>query len=349
MKKYTLVLLAALSLSACKKEATSQSKATSSDSLSGGAASDSATTSLAASLEGPAITEINGLYVQTFKLTPGQTYPLTTYQRNVQSMVGPDGKTQRATSNSTDEMSFTVNDLNQGLYGITINLLGKSNSQTAGGKTVSVDTKGKEPEDPQLRVMWHMNRALTGNKLQMKMKTSGEVLSIGGFEPIYKKITQAATTQIKDEAQRADFIKSFKESFNENTIKEQFTKNLMVLPKAGAKLGQKWSETENAAPDGSVKLTTNFTLEKVENGILTIKVDGGIPKKEDTKTNEGVTHQISSELSQTGSVTLDQATGWIKNQSVSVKTTQSQTLSDGKQKETMKSESISTVIVNPDK
>lgn len=349
MKKYTIVLFALLSVTACKKENTTSTTTSTSDSLAPNASTSDSTAVVGAESAGPAIAEKEGVYTQNFKLAIGETYPLTTYQRNLQSVVGPDGKTQRGSSNSTDEMSFTVNDLKDGVYDITINLVGKTNSQTAAGKTVTVDTKGKEPEDPQLKMMWHMNRALTGNKLQMKMDTKGEVLSITGFDPIYKKITTAATSQIKEAEQKEGFLKSFKDSFNENSIKEQFTKNLMVLPKAGAKIGQKWSETENAAPDGSVKLTTNYTLEKVENGIVTIKVTGGIPKKSDKKTNEGVTHTISSELNQSGSVKLDQATGWIKNQNVSVKTTQSQTLSDGKQSETMKSESTSTVIVNPEK
>ncbi len=349
MKKYSIFLIALLSLSACKKENQTSTTNTLTDSLAPKGTAMDSTAVLGGVAAGPAISEKDGVYTQNFNLTVGETYPLTTYQRNLQSVVGPDGKTQKASSNSTDEMSFTVNDFKDGIYDLTINLIGKTNSQTVDGKTISVDTKGKEPQDPQLKMMWHMNRALTGNKLQMKMNSKGDVLSITGFDPIYKKITTAATTLIKDEGQKQEFLKGFKASFNENTIKEQFTKNLMVLPKAGAKMGQKWSETENASQDGSVKLTTHYTLEKVDNGIVTIKVTGGIPKKSDKKTNEGVTNTISSELSQSGSVKLDQATGWIKNQNVSIKSTQSQTLSDGKQSETMKSESTSTIIVNPEK
>ncbi|WP_228411043.1 hypothetical protein [Chryseobacterium taklimakanense] len=60
-----------------------------------------------------------------------------------------------------------------------------------------------------------------------------------------------------------------------------------------------------------------------------------------------MTHSISSELSQNGTVLVDQNTGWIKNQNVSVKTTQTESLSDGKQTQTMKSSTTSTVIVNP--
>lgn len=297
----------------------------------------------------PAIAENNGIFTQSFKLEKGQTYPLITYQRNVQTMTGPDGKSISATANSTDEMSFTVNDFTDGVYDITINLLGKSSSQSANGKTVSVDTKGAAPKEANLKMMYNINKALVGNKLQMKMKENGEVISITGFEPIYTKISTAASGQIKDAQEKKAFLDGFKQSFNDKTLKEQFTKNLMILPKAGAKIGQTWTETENATPDGKVKLSTNYTLKSVDNGLVTLSVTGGIPKKSDKQTQQGMTHSMSSELTQNGTVTLDQNTGWIKNQNISVKTNQTESISDGKQTQTMKNSSTSTVIVNPEK
>lgn len=350
MKKLAALAILSLAVVACKKDTKTITKT---DPKTGEKVtvevpvSDSANTQTAVLAANPAIKEVNGVYTQTFKLEKGATYPLTTYQRNVQTMTGPDGKSVSGTSNSTDEMSFTVNDFKDGVYDISINLLGKSNSQTANGKTVSVDTKSAAPADANLKMMWTMNKALVGNKLQMKMKENGEVVSISGFEPVYAKIGTAASVQIKDAKQKSAFVNSFKQSFNQNSIKEQFTKNLMILPKTGAKIGQSWTETENATPDASVKLTTTYTLKSVDNGLMTVTVSGGIPKKSDKKSQQGMTHSISSELSQNGTVLVDQNTGWIKNQNVSVKTTQTESLSDGKQTQTMKSSTTSTVIVNP--
>ena len=61
------------------------------------------------------------------------------------------------------------------------------------------------------------------------------------------------------------------------------------------------------------------------------------------------TREGGSELTQNGTITLDQKSGWVKNQNIVVKTTQTETLSDGNQTKTMKSVSNSTVIVNPNK
>lgn len=56
---------------------------------------------------------------------------------------------------------------------------------------------------------------------------------------------------------------------------------------------------------------------------------------------------MSSELVQNGTIKFDQNTGWITNQNINVKTSQIETISDGKQSQSMKSISNSSVMVNP--
>lgn len=350
MKKFTAIALISIALISCKKETQTITKV---DPKTGKTitvevpVSDSATAEKAVS--NVAINDSMGVYKQTFQLEKGKTYPLTTYQKDVQTMTAPDGKSQSGTSETTDEMSFLVNNFENGIYDITINLLGKRNSQSANGKSIVVDTKLAEPKEEQLKMMWKVNKALVGNKLNLKMDQYGKVISITGFDPIYSKVTASVGSVIKDAKQKTAFANSFKESFNEKILKEQFSKNLILIPAKGIKIGEKWSESENATPDGKIKLTTNYILKSVDNGVATIAVNGGIPKKSDKKTQEGITRSMSSELYQNGIITLDQNTGWIKNQTISVKTTQTETLSDGKQSQSMKSVSNSTVVVNPAK
>lgn len=349
MKKFIAISLISFTLFSCKKETKTLTKI---DPETGKTvtvevpASDSVET-VEQSVVIPAIHDSLGIYKQSFKLEKGKSYPLTTFQKDVQTMTAPDGKSQSGTSETTDEMTFTVNNFENGIYDITINLLGKRNAQSASGKSVAIDTKLTEPKEDQLKMMWKVNKALVGNKLNLKMDKNGKVISITGFDPIYAKVSTAVSGLLKDAQQKTAFTKSFKQSFNEKVLKDQFTKNLVLIPMKGAKIGEKWSQTENATPDGKIKLTTTYTLKSVENGLATISVSGGIPYKSDQRKQEGVTRSISSELTQNGTILLDQNTGWIKNQNISVKTTQTETLSDGKQKQTMKSVSNSTVVVNP--
>lgn len=297
--------------------------------------------------ENLAIKDSAGIFTQRFFLQKGKSYPLTTYQRDTKTLTDPDGKTMNGTSESTDEMTFLVNDISGNVYDITINLLGKRSSQTAQGKTIVVDTKMAIPQDDNLKLLWNINRGMTGNKLNMKMDNTGKVLSITGFDAVYTKIDKALATLIKDAKERGQIVASLKKSFNENILKQQFEKNLKIIPVKGAKIGDQWKTSESAEPTGKIKVTSNYTLKNVGDGVAVISVTGGIPKKVEKRNNAEMSHSISSELSQNGTITFDQNTGWIKNQNITVKTTQIETISDGKQTKSMKSVSNSSVMVNP--
>ncbi|MCS3870832.1 hypothetical protein J3D55_003748 [Chryseobacterium ginsenosidimutans] len=295
----------------------------------------------------PAIKDSAGIYKQSFKLEKGKTYPLTTYQRDTKTMTDPKGQTMNGTSESTDEMSFLVNDIKGNVYDITLNLIAKRSSQTSQGKTIVVDTKLPIPKEEDLKMIWNINRALTGNKLNMKMDTKGNVLSITGFDAVYTKVSNSIGAIVKDKNQKESVVTSLKESFNEKVLKDQFNKNLTIIPKKGAKVGEKWTNSENADASGKIKVTSNYILKSVGNGIAEISVTGGIPKKTEKQKQGEVTHSLSSELSQNGTIKFDQNTGWITNQNISVKTTQIETISNGKESQSMTSVSNSSVMVNP--
>ncbi len=345
MKKITALLLVSIAMLSCKKETQTVTKVdpTTGKTVTVEVPSDS----VKEVAKIPAIKDSLGIYKQSFKLEKGKTYPLITVQQDKQNVTAPNGETQSGTSENRDEMSFTVNDFKDGVYSITINLLGKKSSQTANGKTVTVDTKAAEPKDEQLKMMYKVQKALVGNTLEMKMKENGDVVSITGFDPIYKKVNAAVAGTLKDANQKKAFEQSFKQTFSEASIKEQFSQNLKIIPAKGVKVGETWTDTENASPDGSVKLTTTYKLLSVGNGVAEISVSGGIPKKTDKNAQNGITHSMTAELSQNGTIKLDQNTGWVQQQNISIKTNQTETMSDGKQSQTMKSSSTSTVKVNP--
>jgi ribosomal protein L14 len=152
---------------------------------------------------------------------------------------------------------------------------------------------------------------------------------------------------VKDANQKASVVASLKESFNEKVLKDQFNKNLTIIPKKGVKIGEKWTSSENADPNGKIKVTSNDILKSVGNVIAEISVTGGIPKKTEKQAQGAITHSLSSELAQNGTIKFDQNTGWITNQNIKVVTTQIETISDGKQSQSMKSVSNSSVMVNP--
>lgn len=348
MKKLAIIAMALVGLVSCDKKETlkegkSQPTMNNETSSEGEISTDTATPKVL-----PAITaDEQGVYKQTFVLEKGQTYPFTTSQKDVMKITAPTGESQSVTSQNIDEVTFTVEDIKDNVYDITINFVNKKTSQSGNGKTVVVDTKMAAPKEEGLKNKWTIDKALVGNQLKMKMDTAGNILSITGFDPIYTKISNALAGVTKDANMKKGLLEQTKAGFNEKSLKEQFSKNIMVLPQKGAKIGEKWSKSENISPDGKVKLTTNYTLKSVENGVVTISIEGGIPKQVDKQSQNGITHSISSNLSQNGVVTFNQNSGWIGKQNIQVKTTQVESMTDGKQTQSMTSETNTTVSVNP--
>lgn len=342
MKKLTALAILATALTACKKENT---KTVTKVNPETGKTETVTVTVPEAEATKMAIVDSSGIYKQSFLLEKGKTYPLVSFQRDMQNISTPEGKTMSGSNEITDEMSVTVNDFKDNMYDLTINLIGKKNSTNANGKTAISDTKSSAPKEEQLKGMYTINKAMVGNKLNMKMSADGMISSITGFDEIYKKIATALTPLVKDAKQSTEIANNIKTSFNEKNLKEQFQKNLKFLPAKGVKIGEKWSDSEEIIP--GVKLTTTYNLVKVENGIAEISVSGTIPTKSDKRNQEGMTHSMSAGGSQSGKIILDANTGWLLHENISIKTEQKETLSDGKKSQTMTQSSNSSIIVNP--
>lgn len=344
MKKLTALALIAITLVACKKETKTITRV---DPKTGKTETVTVEVSSEEAAKPKAIADSSGIYKQKFILEKGTTYPLVSYQREIQQLTSPDGKTVSGTSETTDEMSITVNDFKDNIYDMTLNMVGKRMSTTANGKTVSIDTKKAAPKEDNLKMDYIVSKGLAGNKLNVKMDTYGNIKSITGFESVYNNLKKAIAGTVKDTKQQDAFIQSFKAGFNEEMLKEQLSKNLKLIPAKGTKIGEKWTTSEDIDPSGKLKQTLTFTLVKVEDGKAEISVTGVIPSKSDKQSQNGMTHTMSMGGSESGKIIIDENTGWLLNQNLSVKTNQKETLSDGKQSQSMTKNSTTSIIINP--
>lgn len=343
MKKITALALIAITLVACKKETKTVTRV---DPKTGKTETVTVEVSDEEASKPKAIADSSGIFKQKFILEKGVTYPLVSYQREIQSLNTPDGKTMSATTETTDEMSVTVNDFKDNIYDLTLNMVGKRMSNTSNGKTVSIDTKQAAPKEEALKMDYLVSKGLAGNKLNVKMDAYGNIKSVTGFDAVYNNLKKAIAGTVKDTKQQTAFIESFKTGFNEAMMKEQLGKNLKLLPAKGAKIGDKWTDSEDIVP-GKVKQTLTFTLTKVEDGKAEINVTGVIPSKSDKQSQNGMTHTMSVGGTESGKIIIDENTGWLLNQNLSIKTNQKESVSDGKQTQSMSKNSTTSIIINP--
>ena len=293
-----------------------------------------------------AISDSAGVYTQKFILEKGKTYPFSSVQKEVQTIKDPSGKSMKGTQEIVDERNIVVNDFQNGVYDLTINILGKKMTSIADGKTVVIDTKQPAPKDEQLKNIWTINNTLVGSKFSVKMKENGEVISVKGIDELYKKVEKAITPFVKEAEQKKQFVEYFKQGFNEKMLKEEFSAGINILPKKGVKLGESWTISENIDPEGKVKSNITYTLNKIENGVAEVSVTGNIPAKSNKQTQNGITMIMSVEGSQNGTLKIDENSGWILSSQMNIKTTNKQTMTDGKRTETMTAVSENTVAVN---
>ena len=293
-----------------------------------------------------AISDSAGVYTQKFILEKGKTYPFSSVQKEVQTIKDPSGKSMKGTQEIVDERNIVVNDFQNGVYDLTINILGKKMTSIADGKTVVIDTKQPAPKDEQLKNIWTINNTLVGSKFSVKMKENGEVISIKGIDELYNKVEKAITPFVKETEQKKQFVEYFKQGFNEKMLKEEFSAGINILPKKGVKLGESWTISENIDPEGKVKSNITYILNKIENGVVEVSVTGNIPAKSNKQTQNGITMTMSVEGSQNGTLKIDENSGWVLSSKMNIKTTNKQTMTDGKRTETMTAVSESTVSVN---
>ncbi len=343
MKKITALALIAITLVACKKETKTITRV---DPKTGKTETVTVEVSSEEASKPKAIADSSGVYKQKFILEKGVTYPLVSYQREIQSLTTPDGKTMSGTNETTDEMSITVNDFKDNIYDLTLNMTGKRMSNSSNGKTIVIDTKQAAPTEDALKMDYIVSKGLAGNKLNVKMDAYGNVKTVSGFDVVYGNLKKAIAGTVKDTKQQDAFIESFKAGFNEAMMKEQLGKNLKLLPAKGAKIGDKWTDSEDIVP-GKVKQTLTFTLTKVEDGKAEITVTGVIPSKSDKQTQNGMTHTMSVGGTESGKIIIDEHTGWLLNQNLSIKTTQKESVTDGKQTQSMTKSSTTSIIINP--
>lgn len=293
-----------------------------------------------------AISDSAGVYKMKFILEKGKTYPFNTKQIQEQSMTDPTGKKMSIKQETSDDMNFTVNNLDKGVYDISIKILGKKTVSSGNGQSVTIDTNQAEPKDPGAKLMWKVNKAMAGQVLNMKMKESGEVVSITGFEPLYAKANAAVVGILKDAKEKKGFAEQLEATFNEGVIKDQLTKSMNIIPEKGVKIGESWTKTEKLDPQGKLVLSTTYTLNKVENGVAEVSVKGGIPLKSEKQTQQGLTQSISFEGSQTGNLRFDAYSGWLTNSTISMKSTSKQSITDGKKSQSITQNTNTTISVN---
>ena len=344
MKKSIIICFVLLGIISCKKETTANNSTTEKN-------QNSATTeekkeensSIFGNLfeEKPTafVKQDNGKNKYQLNLEKGKTYPFNLRETEEQTLSGPKGS-ESIKNESYDEINFTVQDTKNDRYQLLVTFVSKSTKISAQGKTITVDTKSAKPNDANLAQTYKLFKALVGTSFNLEVDKNGKVTDTKNMENIYKKVEKELKPGLKKEEYDA-LLAGIKATLNPEVFKKQFEAILVKFPSQGVQQGDTWKDKpEKSISDINYKLTTLDENQAIISVSSTMKPDSK------SQSQNGLTMTAGISGNQTGTLTLDAQSGWMKNAKIVTKVTETQSLTDGKRTEKASKTVTSSTIVN---
>lgn len=284
----------------------------------------------------------DGTYEFGFNLKKGEKYPfkIITTATSKQS----DG-TQSITINqeSTTELEYLVKDVTADGFVMDVTYKRFAEKMSNGQESIGFDTNAGKPKDERATQRWKVNKAIVGNSFGMTIDKHGKVKSVTNLSKIRDKVKAEIKNDLKKEeiAVLDQFLQS---AINDQVIKNMFEESVGYYPTKPVKKGDKWDKTQSAK---TAKSTINYTFDGVNNNLATIKINGkssGSDSQTDPKSGIKVSSSLKGNV--TGTVNVDEKSGWIKNATMNKTETMTMSQELNGQKATMTTEVKSTTKIN---
>ena len=191
-----------------------------------------------------------------FDLPVGKAYSYSTSIDLNQEMPG-----QKMKSTMLYNYSLKVNKGNKGIKEITSTYGDMSMQMEMNGKKMSFGAGQKEETSNPLNLIGKMFSAMKGKSFVMEVNDQGDIINVKGFD----KIADAVIDELNiPEANKDQFVKSFKSQFNENSVKQMFSESFNIFPGKKVKPGESWQK-KAALPMAkqSVDVFTTYTLKEL--------------------------------------------------------------------------------------
>lgn len=215
-------------------------------------------------------------------------------------------------------MGQTQNIENDQGYGVTVSVEEKStdsyslsmmynsimiNSPMA-GLTYDSETATSEPTGPAKALS-----SAIGTKFSFELNKDGSVNNVSGIEAMLDSM--AANMGLTDEAQASTFKAQMSGQYNEETIKSQMKRTLVVYPDKELNKGDTWSADESVTTPFSMSIQTTYELANYDDKTATINVSSDIFSEGGAMTMNGATMTPDLSGVQSGTIVVDRGTGLI--------------------------------------
>jgi hypothetical protein len=174
-------------------------------------------------------------------------------------------------------------------------------------KRPGVDVDSDLPPKPDANPAIATLTAMVGQSLDVTVTPAGKVTDVKGLDAMVQKVVAKASM---DDVKRSMLAQMVRKQYNEQQVKTTIEGGIAIYPDKPVAIGETWTRTmplDVGVSDSTYKLVGR------ENGKLTVEMHGTIGQAPGAKPldMEGtkVTHKVAGE--QSGTLIIDEATGWI--------------------------------------
>lgn len=260
-------------------------------------------------VERPAFEEKEGVYDFAFNLKKGETYPfsIATEATNTQS----DGKqSQKVTNSSLTALDYTVKEVKDSTYVLDVTFKRFTEKMSNGKKTVALDTDAPKPEDKAAAQRWNFNKAIVGNSFVMEISRKGNVQNIEGLWKTRKAIKSEMDSELKSDEEKAALEEFLIQMLSDEAMQQMFEESISYYPKKAVKKDESWTKKDG---DKSAKSEITYTFKGVENGVVTIDINGSSSGSDSQTDQRGIKLFRTLKGNLTGNVEIDANSGWMKH------------------------------------
>ncbi len=231
------------------------------------------------------------------------TYRMTQNINNAVSVMGVD---QETTMEQIMDYDYKVQKINSDGT-VELNSTLKKMRMEQAAPMMSVVYDSEKPEDNNPADMMKSMDKLIGQKFNIKLNKTGEVVMVKGSDEMFEGLFEGTPN---GEA----MSEQMKSQFGANNIASGLEYLTGFYPKESIKVGDTWVKESTKQITTSMVATTTYTLKERKNGIATITFTSDLKSPPATEGVEmmGMTIKYDLKGTQTGTITVDEATGWAK-------------------------------------
>lgn len=214
------------------------------------------------------------------------------------------GQTQNIQNDQGYGVTITVEKKNTDSYSLSMMYNSIMINSPKAGLTYDSETATSEPTGPAKALS-----SVIGTEFSFELNKDGSVSSVSGIQAMLDSM--AANMGLADEAQASAFKAQISAQYNEEAVKSQMKRTLVIYPDKELNKGDTWSADESVTTPFTMNIQTTYELADFDDKTATINVSSNIFSEEGSITMGGATMTPDLSGVQSGTIVVDKKTGLV--------------------------------------